>query len=129
MTETSPTAIAHTGGLPRSGLYIPMPAGAVPPPIAPAKHMEPVGEMPTRLVTATSVHFDQDRLWVELSDGRRLGVPLAWFPRLLSASPDQQAEVSLSPFDLRWDRLDQHISIAGLLAGNGDQTSNTEAVA
>ena len=41
-------------------------------------------------VKATSVRFDDDSMWVELSDGRTLGVPLAWFPRLLRATPEQR---------------------------------------
>jgi hypothetical protein len=39
-------------------------------------------------VSATKVEFDQDSMWVTLTDGRVLGVPLAWFPRLLRATPD-----------------------------------------
>jgi len=34
-------------------------------------------------VSAMRVRFDQDSIWVDLSDGRTIGVPLAWFPRLL----------------------------------------------
>jgi hypothetical protein len=41
------------------------------------------------LVKAIKVTFDQDSMWVELSDGRMLGVPLAWFPRLLRATRAQ----------------------------------------
>ena len=37
--------------------------------------------------SAKAVRFDDDSLWVELDDGRRIAVPLAWFPRLLAASP------------------------------------------
>jgi len=37
-------------------------------------------------ISATAVRFDDHTMWVELSDGRILGVPLAWFPRLLRAS-------------------------------------------
>lgn len=59
---------------------------------------------------------------VELSDGRTLGVPLAWFPRLQSATPEQLENYELSPSGLHWDDLDEDISIAGLLAGRGDQT-------
>ena len=33
------------------------------------------------------VRFDEDSFWIELSDGRRLGVSLAWFPRLLALRP------------------------------------------
>jgi hypothetical protein len=71
---------------------------------------------------ATSVTFDDDSMWVDLSDGRRLGVPLAWFPRLLRATPEQRANCRISRRGLHWDALDEDISIAGLLAGYGDQT-------
>ena len=73
-------------------------------------------------VNATSVRFDADSMWVELSDGRTLGVPLAWFPRLLSATAAQRAAVEISPMGLHWDELDEDISIEGLIAGRGDQT-------
>ena len=59
---------------------------------------------------------------VELSDGRVIGVPLAWFPRLQGASRDQLEKYDLSPYGLHWEELDEDISIAGLLAGYGDQT-------
>lgn len=61
-------------------------------------------------------------MWVELDDGRTIGVPLAWFPRLLHASPDQRRAVDLSRRGLHWDDLDEDISIEGLLHGRGDQT-------
>jgi hypothetical protein len=73
-------------------------------------------------VSATRVTFDEDNMWVELSDGRTLGVPLAWFPRLLRASADQRAACRISRRGLHWESLDEDISIAGLLAGYGDQT-------
>lgn len=47
-------------------------------------------------VRPNSVRFDEDSFWIELSDGRTLGVPLAWFPRLLRAPPEQREAVSLS---------------------------------
>lgn len=71
---------------------------------------------------ANSVRFDDDSFRVELSDGRTLGVPLAWFPRLLHGSPAQRAQVSISTRGLHWEDLDEDISIDGLLAGRGDQT-------
>jgi hypothetical protein len=61
-------------------------------------------------------------MWVELDDGRTLGVPLAWFPRLLHGSPEARTQVQISPSGLHWEELDEDISIAGLLAGRGDQT-------
>ncbi|WP_281005285.1 DUF2442 domain-containing protein [Mesorhizobium sp. DCY119] len=74
------------------------------------------------MVKATSVRFDQDSMWVDLSDGRTLSVPLAWFPRLLRASPSQREEVTISSRGLHWEELDEDISVEGLLAGKGDQT-------
>ena len=74
-------------------------------------------------VSATGVRFDADSMWVELSDGRVLGVPLAWFPRLLHGAQEQRAEVRISSRGLHWEALDEDISIAGLLAGRGDQTT------
>jgi hypothetical protein len=74
-------------------------------------------------VSPTNVRFDEDTLWVDLSDGRTLGVPLAWFPRLLQSTPEQRAQVRLSSRGLHWDALDEDISVAGLLAGLGDQSS------
>jgi hypothetical protein len=80
-------------------------------------------------ISATRVRFDEYVMWVELSDGRTLGVPLAWFPRLLDATPQQRSEVEISPFGLHWDALDEDISIEGLLAGRGDQTGARKRVA
>jgi len=78
-------------------------------------------------VRASAVRFDQDSMWVELSDGRTLGVPLAWFPRLLHGSAEQRDQVSISSRGLHWEELDEDISIDGLLAGRGDQTRSRSA--
>jgi len=69
-----------------------------------------------------AVRFDEDSLWVELVDGRVIGAPLAWFPRLLRADARARAKVELSPFGLHWDELDEDVSVAGLLAGADDRT-------
>jgi hypothetical protein len=79
--------------------------------------------------SATAVRFDDYTMWVELSDGRTLGVPLAWFPRLLNATPAQRERVELSRTGLHWEELDEDISVAGLLAGRGDMTRRTEHAA
>jgi hypothetical protein len=76
--------------------------------------------------SAISVRFDNHTMWVELADGRTLGVPLAWFPRLLRATPAEREQVELSRVGLHWDGLDEDISVAGLLAGRGDVTRSTE---
>lgn len=70
----------------------------------------------------TDMRFDEDGFWVDLADGRTIGVPLAWFPRLLHATPAQREAWSLSPSGMHWEEIDEDISVAGLLAGRGDQT-------
>ena len=77
-------------------------------------------------ISATTVRFDEHTMWVDLSDGRILGVPLAWFPRLLDASPEARARVEISRIGLHWEDLDEDISITGLLAGRGDLTRQSE---
>ena len=67
-------------------------------------------------ISATDVRFDEDTMWVALADGRTLGVPLAWFPRLLAASPEARAEVRITPFGLLWEALDEDISVPALMA-------------
>jgi hypothetical protein len=73
---------------------------------------------------ARRVTLDKDALWVELADGRQLGVPLAYFPRLLNASPEQRAKFVISGggAGLHWEELDEDISVAGLMMGVGDRT-------
>lgn len=71
-------------------------------------------------VSPTTAHCDADTLWVSLSDGRTIAAPLAWFPRLMEAAPEQLAQVEMSKGGLHWDALDEDISIAGLLAGQPD---------
>ena len=66
--------------------------------------------------------FDEDNLWVILSDGRTIGAPLAWFPRLLHASANERADLELSVHGMHWDSLDEDISVEGLLKGLGDQS-------
>lgn len=63
---------------------------------------------------ATAVKFDADNMWVVLSDGRQLGVPLAYFPRLAKASAAQRKRyiVSGGAIGLDWDELDEDISVA-----------------
>lgn len=61
-------------------------------------------------------------MWVELDDGRTLGIPLAWYPRLLHGTPELRNQKMISPSGLHWEALDEDISIAGLIAGRRDMT-------
>lgn len=75
-------------------------------------------------ISAAAVAFDEHTMWVELEDGRSLGIPLAWFPRLLRATPVQRSacRIGHGGFGLHWEEIDEDISVEGLLAGKGDQT-------
>jgi len=85
--------------------------------------------MNSSAVSPISVRFDEYSFWVELSDGRVMGVPLAWFPRLLAARPEERTQVRLSACGLHWEGLDEDISVAGLLEGFGDRTRRGDTVA
>jgi hypothetical protein len=65
---------------------------------------------------AISVTVSEDDFTVLLKDGTELRVPLRWFPRLLAATPEERRDVrtSASGEALRWDRLDEDISVSGL---------------
>lgn len=78
---------------------------------------------------AKTLKFDTDTMWVELADGRQLGVPLVYFPRLLNASPAERIKYTISGGGkgLHWDNLDEDISVAGLLLGVGDRTRSRPA--
>ncbi|MBX3484183.1 DUF2442 domain-containing protein [Phenylobacterium sp.] len=79
--------------------------------------------------SAKAFHFDDNTLWVDLQDGRTVGVPLAWFPRLLNATPEQRSAGRLSATGkgLHWEALDEDISVEGILAGRGDMSRHPAA--
>ena len=79
--------------------------------------------------SARAVRFDDSSMWVDLSDGRVIAVPLAWFPRLMNATPEQRALVEFSSRGLHWERLDEDIAVDGLLAGIGDLTREHQVTA
>ena len=68
---------------------------------------------------ATSLAFDEDMMHVSLTDGRRISVPIAWFPLLRKASPEQRMkyEIGGGGTSLHWPELDEDLSVAGLMAG------------
>ena len=68
---------------------------------------------------AQDVSLSEDELTVALADGRRISVPLAWYPRLLHASPEQRAKWELlgDGEGIRWPDVDEGLSVAGILRG------------
>jgi len=65
------------------------------------------------------VRFREDTLSVDLADGRTITVPLAWYPRLLHATPEQQAnwQVCGGGYGIHWPDIDEDLSTEGLLRG------------
>ena len=65
------------------------------------------------------VSFDEHRLIVDLMDGRTIAVPLAWYPRLLNATPTQRAhwETCGGGCGIHWPEVDEDLSVEGLLRG------------
>lgn len=77
--------------------------------------------------TAVDVALTDDDLIVYLADGRRIFVPLAWYPRLFyGTEPERQNWQLLGDgYAIEWPDLDEHIGIEGLLAGRSSGESSS----
>ncbi len=67
----------------------------------------------------SDVQLTEDTLNVLLMDGRTIIVPLAWYPRLLKATPDQRTnwQIAGGGYGLHWPDIDEDLSTEGLLRG------------
>ena len=63
------------------------------------------------------VRFEADRLIVDLMDGRTIAVPIAWYPRLCDATPEQRLvwRISGAGYGIHWPEIDEDLSTEGLL--------------
>jgi hypothetical protein len=68
---------------------------------------------------AQDVKIDEDRLVVDLTDGRSISAPLAWYPRLWHSRPEERVhnEIIGDGAYIHWPELDEDLSVAGILAG------------
>ena len=66
---------------------------------------------------ATDVWFSNDMLYVRLDDGREIGTPLEWFPRLRDASDSDRKNWRFigNGIGIHWEKIDEDLSINGLL--------------
>ncbi len=73
----------------------------------------------TKTADAVSVEVSDIAVVVELSDGRTISAPLAWYPRLLHGSPKERShwQIEGRGYGIHWPDLDEDISVEGLLAG------------
>jgi hypothetical protein len=76
-------------------------------------------------IRGTSVHVSDDALMVDLSDGRTVSVPLAWYPRLLHGTTAERGNHQLigEGLGIHWPQLDEDISVEGILAGRRSHES------
>ena len=72
-----------------------------------------------RMVSAQNVQVTDEALIVDLSDGRTVSVPLAWFPRLLHGTPEERNKWRLigNGEGIHWPALDEDISVENLILG------------
>ena len=79
---------------------------------------------------AVDLSVADDPLTLILADGRTLSVPLAWYPRLAAATPTERNRWELlgDGYAIEWPDLDEHIGVAGLLAGrrSGESPASLE---
>lgn len=78
-----------------------------------------------------TVVFEEQSLVIGLMDGRRISTPLAWYPRLASATSVQldEWEIVGAGDALHWARFDEDLSVAGMLRGfaaNGKRVDEDE---
>lgn len=84
-----------------------------------------ISPLELRIPAAQNVHVSEDTLSMELSDGRTISAPLAWYPRLLHGSPKERRNWRLigRGQGVHWESLDEDISVEGLLAGRASAES------
>jgi hypothetical protein len=66
-----------------------------------------------------SVCFTEETISVDLMDGRTIIVPLAWYPRLFNATPEQRAnwQICGGGYGIHWEAIDEDLSTEGMLRG------------
>lgn len=66
-----------------------------------------------------AARFDEVNIIVDLIDGRTISVPLAWYPKLLAATPEQRNnwQISGGGYGLHWPDIDEDLSAEGMLRG------------
>ncbi len=72
-----------------------------------------------KIPSIENVCLTEDTLSIDLSDGRTISVPIAWYPRLLHATPDEKKNWRLigRGHGIHWEDIDEDISVESLLAG------------
>lgn len=88
-------------------------------------------QVDSREFTAQALRFSDDDLIIDLADGRTLTVPLAWYPRLFHATPEERANWRWvgRGIGIHWPELDEDIAVDDLLLGrpSGESSESLQA--
>jgi Protein of unknown function (DUF2442) len=78
--------------------------------------------------TALRAWVEKRTVFLELADGRIFGFPADRFKLLAAASDEQLREVrlELDGYALRWEKLDEDISVPGVVAGHFQLPARTD---
>jgi hypothetical protein len=81
----------------------------------------------SQVPSATQARVNDDTLSVDLSDGRTISVPIAWFPRLSHGTSEERSRWQLTGNGrgIHWPALDEDISVENLLTGKSSGESQT----
>ena len=78
-----------------------------------------------QVAKAQNVTVTEDSLTVDLTDGRTISAPLAWYPRLVHGAPQERNNWRLigDGEGIHWPDLDEDLSVEGLLLGRPSSES------
>jgi hypothetical protein len=81
--------------------------------------MASLTQVETADIRVRDVSFTDDEVSVALMDGRTITVPIAWYPRLANATPEQRShwETASAGQGIHWPEIDEDLSTADLLRG------------
>ena len=76
-----------------------------------------MNDKPRKEDRPVNLSIEDGNLHVQLQDGPEITTPLEWYPSLMNATPEQQANVEMGLSGIHWPDLDEDLSIAGMLRG------------
>ena len=73
------------------------------------------------------VFFRDKKVFFSLEDGREIGAPLEWFPKLNTASTEELLDFSISPggYGVHWNKVDEDLSAYGMLSHNQEKSTQS----
>jgi len=78
--------------------------------------LNPLTTVQTKNFVARNVWFDETRVYIELNDGRVIGSPLSWFPRVAEAAEQRSRfELTAGGYGIHWEELDEDLTANGFL--------------